>query len=268
MADILAEIVAHKRTEVEFAKRAVSFDAIEEAAHHAPQPRNFHQAIAGKPKGRMGLIAEIKKASPSAGVIKSDFDPVAIAEGYESAGADALSVLTDVKFFQGSLDHLRQVKAAVKLPVLRKDFIIDEYQVYEARAAGADAILLIGECLTPARVKDLSVLATRLGLTVLLEVHDLQTLRNLRPLLDSPLASGTLLGINNRDLRTFKIDVAHTVRLAGEVGGSSVLVSESGIRGRADVTKLLAAGVRGILVGETLMRAGDVAGKVRELLGD
>ena len=175
MSDKLAEIVEHKRTEVQAAKQARPLEQVKEAALAADPPRNFFAAVT-RPKHTLRVIAEIKKASPSAGLIREDFDPVAIAKAYHANGAAAISCLTDEKYFQGSLDYIKQIKKAVPLPVLRKDFIVDPYQVYEARAAGADAILLIAECLGEAPLIDLLILATELRLTTLVEVHDYESL--------------------------------------------------------------------------------------------
>lgn len=267
MADILREILEHKRHEVAAARAAKPLEAVRDEAADAPRPRNFYQALAGRPAGKVALIAEIKKASPSAGVIRADFDPVAIARVYEAAGASALSVLTDEKYFQGRLEYLAAVKAAVGIPLLRKDFIIDEYQLYQSRAAGADAVLLIGEALPLGRLTDLMIRATELGLSILLEVHKPETLLAVRSLIGFPQKGYSVLGINNRDLSTFRVDINHTLRLAELIEGDTVLVSESGIHTRADVERLAGAGVRGILVGETLMRSPDIAAKARELLG-
>jgi indole-3-glycerol phosphate synthase len=216
----------------------------------------------------LNLIAEVKKASPSAGVIREDFDPVAIARMYADAGADALSVLTDEQYFQGHLSYLKQIRAEVALPVLRKDFIIDEYQVYESRAAGADAILLIAECLETGKLIDLQILATELNMTCLIEVHDMENLIRVRDrVVGFPHRSYSLIGINNRDLRTFKTDLGTTLRLAELVENRDVLVSESGIHSPLDVDKLAAAGVSAILVGESLMRSDDITAKIHQLLG-
>jgi indole-3-glycerol phosphate synthase len=215
----------------------------------------------------VALIAEVKKASPSAGVICPDFDPVRIAKEYEAAGASCLSVLTDEQFFQGSLDYLRQIRAAVKLPLLRKDFIIDERQILEAIEWGADAILLIVAILDDARLKRFHALASEAGLAVLVEVHD-------EAELDRALAIGApLIGVNNRDLKTFKVDLATTERLAARLFSppttrpASLLVAESGINTRADVERLVKCGAGAILVGESLVRTGDIRAKAHELLG-
>ena len=215
----------------------------------------------------IALIAEVKKASPSAGVICKDFDPVRIAKEFEAAGASCLSVLTDEKFFQGSLDYLRQIRAAVKLPLLRKDFIIDERQILEAIEWGADAILLIVAILSDEQLAKFHSLATEAGLAVLVEVHDEAELE--RAMKISP----ALIGVNNRDLKTFKVDLATTERFAAKLFSSpvtrhlSLLVAESGIHSRADVERLKKCGANAILVGESLMRGGDIQSKVRELIG-
>jgi len=215
----------------------------------------------------VALIAEVKKASPSAGVICPDFDPVRIAKEYEAAGASCLSVLTDEKFFQGSLDYLRQIRAAVKLPLLRKDFIIDERQILEAIEWGADAILLIVAILNDEQLEKFHSLATEAGLAVLVEVHDEAEL--VRAMKISP----ALIGVNNRNLKNFKVDLATTELLAAELFPSpatrppSLLVAESGIHTRADVERLKRCGAKAILVGESLMRGGDIKSKVRELIG-
>jgi indole-3-glycerol phosphate synthase len=222
--------------------------------------------VTKKGKKPVNLIAEVKKASPSAGVIRPDFDPVKIAQAYEAAGADALSVLTDEKYFQGNLEYIHAVRDVVKLPVLRKDFVIDPYQVYETRAAGADAMLLIAECLEMSQLIDLQILATEMNLTVLIEVHDLDSLMRVRDrIVGFPHKSYSLIGINNRDLRTFKVDLGATLRMAELVEDQNVLVSESGIATYEDIKKLAAAGVRAVLVGETLMRNPDIGAAVAKL---
>lgn len=209
----------------------------------------------------MRLIAEVKKASPSKGIIRADFDPVAIAKCYASAGAHCLSVLTDREYFQGALEYLSEIRQQVDLPLLRKDFIIDDYQVYEARAAGADAVLLIAECLSPERLDQLYRLIRELGMHALIELYDPQNLR-------AVLATGTpLIGVNNRDLHTFVVDLSHTLRLKQQIPEDRLLVAESGIAKRADVELLERAGVGAMLVGESLMRQNDIAAAVRELLG-
>ncbi len=266
MSTILEKIVATKRAEVASRKAAMPIEMLKDRVAAMPRPRNFFQAVTTPNAKRLNLIAEVKKASPSAGVIREDFNPVAIAVKYEEAGADALSVLTDEPYFHGRLEYIEQVRAKVRLPVLRKDFIIDPWQVYETRAAGADALLLIAECLDLSLMTDLQILAAELNLTVLIEVHDMENLIRVRDrLIGFPHPGYSLIGINNRDLRTFKVDLGTTLRLAELVEDRSVLVSESGIATAADVRRLQQAGVRAALVGETLMRSGDVGGTIREL---
>jgi indole-3-glycerol phosphate synthase len=266
MSTILDKIIETKKAEVAQRSITTPVAALKERIAAAPRPRNFYRAVTTPNKKKLNLIAEVKKASPSAGVIRPDFDPIKIAKEYESAGADALSVLTDEKYFQGKLEYIAAIKEQVNLPVLRKDFVIDPYQVYETRAAGADAMLLIAECLETSRLIDLQILATELNLTVLIEIHDLDNLMRVRDrVIGFPHKGYSLLGINNRDLRTFRVDLGTTLRMAELVEDRGVLVSESGIATREDIVKLAEAGVRAVLVGETLLRAGDVAGTVKEL---
>ena len=267
MSTILDKIIDTKRQEVAERQRTTPVQALKDRIAALGRPRNFFHAVTKPPVGKkLNLIAEVKKASPSAGVIRADFDPVQIAHAYAAAGADALSVLTDERYFQGHLDYIAAVRGAVSLPVLRKDFIVDPYQVYETRAAGADAMLLIAECLEMSRLMDLQILATELNLTVLIEVHDFDNLVRVRDrLIGFPHKSYSLLGINNRDLRTFKTDLGTTLRLAELVEDRDVLVSESGIATPADIHKLAEAGVRAVLVGETLMKAADIGAAVRQL---
>jgi indole-3-glycerol phosphate synthase len=259
MANVLDDIVATKRREIAAAKAALPEAELRRLAEAAPPARNFFEPLARG--GPIRLIAEVKKASPSAGVIRADFDPVQIATTYERHGATCLSVLTDEPYFQGSLDNLRAVRSAVNLPVLRKDFILDTYQLYEARAAGADAVLLIAECLDDCQLRKLHNEAVALGMTPLVELYDPQ---NLERVFD---AGATLIGVNNRDLRTFKTDLEHTLRLRPRVPDQCVLVSESGIRTHADVERLAAAGVDAILVGESLVASTDIGAAVDALLG-
>jgi indole-3-glycerol phosphate synthase len=265
--DILQQIVETKKEEVAAAKGRVSLEELKGRCREAEPPRNFFAALTKEPEGLVNIIAEVKKASPSAGTIKADFDPVAVAKIYHAAGADALSVLTDEKYFQGKLEYIAAVKKEVPLPVLRKDFMIDPYQVYEARAAGADAILLIAEILTDSMMIDLQILATELKLTTLVEVHEMDSLLRVNSTMSFPHASYYLLGINNRDLRTFTVDLHNTVRLAEFVENKKILVSESGIKEKADVQRMAAAGVRTLLIGETLMKSGDVGGTMANLKG-
>ena len=258
-SSILDEIVAWKRLEVADAKRRMPIDELEVHASEAPPARDFRAALAGP--GPIRLIAEVKKASPSAGVLRADFDPVAIARTYQAHGAACLSVLTDAKFFQGHLTYLARIRASVAIPLLRKDFTIDAYQVVEARMAGADAILLIAEILSDDDLRGLRERAQSLGMAALVEFHDPA---NLSRVLDS---GADLVGINNRDLSRFVTDLDLTLRLRDRIPPGVVLVSESGIRSRADVVRLEAAGVDAILVGESLMRSADLGRAVEELLG-
>jgi indole-3-glycerol phosphate synthase len=223
-------------------------------------PRDFLGALQRPKTGKTALIAEVKKASPSAGVIRADFDPVRIARIYEAHGADCLSVLTDERFFQGHDDYLRAVRQAVALPLLRKDFIVDEWQVYEARMIGADAILLIAAALSPTQIMDYQAIADMLGMAALVEVHtdgEMET---------ALAADARLIGINSRDLNTFVTDLATVERLAAMVPSNITLVAESGIKTRADAARVASAGAKAILVGETLMRAPDIAAALTELL--
>jgi indole-3-glycerol phosphate synthase len=265
MADVLAQIIDHKRQEVEQAKVRMPVEELKRLAAATEAPRNFFAAVT-RPRSQLRIIAEVKKASPSAGVIRPDFDPVAIATAYADNGAAAISCLTDEKFFQGSLSYIAQIKQAVTLPVLRKDFIIDPYQMYETRAAGADAVLLIAECLGEAELLDMLILATELKLTTLVEVHDVECLLKVRPHIGFPHPAYTLLGINNRDLKTMTTDLNHTLRLLDMVENLDILVSESGIRTPHDVVRLRNAGVHRILVGEHLMRQPDVGAALKMLV--
>ncbi|WP_152097676.1 indole-3-glycerol phosphate synthase TrpC [Lacipirellula parvula] len=256
---VLDRIVAMKRREIAAARDRVSETELRRQLASAPPVRDFFAALA-KP-GAIRLIAEVKKASPSAGVIREDFDPVAIAQTYERHGASCLSVLTDEPHFQGHLDYLKAVRASVGLPILRKDFVLDSYQVVEARAAGADAVLLIAECLDDCNLRKLHNEIIELGMTPLVEIYDPE---NLPRVLE---AGATLIGVNNRDLRTFKVDLEHTLRLRPGIPAECVMVSESGIKTHADVERLHAAGVNAILVGESLMREADIGAAVDRLLG-
>ena len=266
MSTILEQIIATKREEIAQRQRTAPVESLKETIQTLGRPRNFFDAVTRKGKKPLNLIAEVKKASPSAGVIRANFDPVKIAQAYKAGGADALSVLTDEKYFQGNLDYIHQIRDAVKLPVLRKDFIVDPYQVYESRAAGADAILLIAECLETSEMIDLQILATEMNMTVLIEVHDLDNLMRVRDhVIGFPHRSYSLLGINNRDLRTFKTDLGTTLRMSELVADRQVLVSESGINTNDDIRKLEQAGVRAVLVGESLMRSDDIGAKIKDL---
>jgi indole-3-glycerol phosphate synthase len=265
--NILQQIVETKKGEVAANRQTTPIEALKERCAAASPARNFFAAVTKEPKGLVNVIAEVKKASPSVGIIREDFDPVGIAKAYHAAGADALSVLTDEQYFKGKLEYIQQIRDVVPLPVLRKDFIIDPYQVYEARAAGADAILLIAEILSDSMLMDLEILATELKLTTLIEVHELDSLLRVRSIIGFPMRSYSLLGINNRDLTTFKVDLSTTMRLAEFVEDKQVLVSESGIRDRSDVQRLESAGIRTLLIGETLMKSPDLGGTMANLKG-
>jgi indole-3-glycerol phosphate synthase len=259
MMTILDEIVASKREEVASAQGRRPLPELEAQLAVAPPVRDFRRALAGP--GPIRLIAEIKKASPSAQIIRPEFDPVKIARSCEQHGAACLSVLTDAPYFQGHLAHLEQVRTSVAIPVLRKDFLIDEYQVTESRSAGADAVLLIAEILDDGTLNRLRERARRLGMAVLAEFHDPVNLPRVLAL------DAELVGINNRDLRHFGADIEHTLRLRDLIPPEVVLVSESGIRNRRDVERLEAAGVGAILVGESLLRDDDPGLGIERLLG-
>ena len=265
--NILDKILQTKRKEISELHERFDLGELKAAAAAAPPVRNFFSAVTRAPSRLVNLIAEIKRASPSVGLIREDFDPAALGQSFAAADAQAISVLTDQTYFQGSLDHLRAARDAVKLPVLRKDFIIDPYQVYESRAAGADAILLIAVALPSGKLLDLMILAAELRMTALVEVHDADEIMTVRSMIGFPHRAYSLLGINNRDLTTFKVDISNTVRLAPLAGEEVPIVSESGIKTRSDVERLKAAGVKAILVGETLMRSEDVPAEVERLLG-
>jgi len=265
LANILDKIIADKRIEVERQKTLVPLEQLRREMGDMPKCRNFYKAVTKRNRRFINVIAEVKKASPSAGLIRADFDPVAIAQIYEECGADAISVLTDEKYFQGRLEYIAQIKAVVKLPVLRKDFIIDPYQVYEARAAGADAVLLIAEALKPGELMDLMILANQLTLTALVEVHSAESLMTVRSMVGFPQKHYSVLGINNRDLTTMQVDLNTTARLADMVDKKKHLVSESGIKTRADVEKLIDIGVGAVLIGQTLCRSKSIEEKFKAL---
>ena len=259
---MLERIVQAKREEVAGRKRTVPVGELRARIRDAPPPRDFRRAIERRShNGRIRLIAEVKRASPSHGILREVREAGELAGAYARAGAAALSVLTDAPFFHGSLDDLVRAKAAVTVPVLRKDFILDPYQVYETRAWGADAILLIAAILDRQAIQDLLALSQELALHSLVEVH---TREELQAVLET---KAPIVGINNRDLRTFRVSVETTFALLSEVPSDRVVVSESGISRRADAVRLEAAGVDAILVGEGLLRSPDVEGKIRELLG-
>jgi indole-3-glycerol phosphate synthase len=258
---ILDEIIAHKREEVAEAKRRRSAADLRKALSAAPAARDFAGALRCGEGGAIRLIAEFKRASPSKGVIRPDLEPRDVARRYQAGGASAMSVLTDMKFFSGSLDDLEAVRGAVGLPLLRKDFMIDPYQVVEARAAGADAILLIAAALESDEMAKLRDEATELGMASLVEVHNEEELE--KALKIAP----EIVGVNNRDLRTFNVDFETTLRLRPLIPEGIVTVSESGIRNREDALRLQEAGVDAILVGESLMRQPDPGRAAAELLG-
>ncbi len=255
MSSILDKIVAHKRQEIA-TRPPVQFDA-----DAVGPPRDFVKALTdGQQAGRVSLIAEVKKASPSKGLIRADFDPVKIAQAYASSGASCISVLTDEHFFKGHLDYLKAIRAAVDIPLLRKDFVLDASQVYEARMAGADAVLLIAECLEPKQLIELHDLIVELGMTPLVELYDEANV-------DAVLAcKPKLVGVNNRDLNTFEVDLMHSIRVKQQLPSTTTFVSESGIFTHQDVQLMQANKVDAILVGESLMRHDDVGAAVKRLL--
>ena len=256
---VLDEIVAHKRSELAALQTRRSLASLVAACRGLAPARDFEAALRPPVGARVRLIAEVKRGSPSQGLFRADLDPVAQASTYAGAGAAAVSVLTDARFFHGSLDDLTRVRDAVAVPVLRKDFIVDEYQLWEARAAGADAALLIVAALDDAALRDLGAAAKGVGLATLVEVHTAEELdRALR--LHPPV-----IGVNNRDLQTLRTSLEPSLRLLPQIPPGPVAVSESGLAGAADVEAVVAAGAHAVLVGETLLRAPDVAAKVREL---
>jgi indole-3-glycerol phosphate synthase len=258
MNTVLDRIVASKREEISLVKQRRDLQALQDALHTAPEVRDFLGALRGHDHVR--LIAEVKKASPSKGLIRPQFHPVDIAVAYEQGGAAAISVLTDEPFFQGRLEYLTDIRRKVAIPILRKDFILDEYQVYEARVAGADAVLLIAECLLGDELQRLYHIVRELGMTALIELYEPEHLERV-------LATGTLLvGVNNRDLKTFAVDLEHVIRLRSQIPSSVTLVAESGIFHHEDVRRLDEAGIDAILVGESLMRQPDVRLAVKQLM--
>ncbi len=262
MADILEQIVAVKREEIAAAKKKKSLEAMREDALGRVLTRDFEGALRARiAAGQAAVIAEIKKASPSKGVIRADFVPADIAQSYAENGAACLSVLTDRQFFQGQPDYLKQARASCDLPVLRKDFLVDPYQVYEARAMGADCILLIVACLADAQMAELEAIARSLDMAVLVEVHDAAELQRALKL------KTPLLGINNRNLRNFEVSLETTLGMLADLPADKLVVTESGIATRADVQKMRAAGVHAFLVGEAFMRAEDPGAALAELFG-
>jgi indole-3-glycerol phosphate synthase len=264
MSDILEKIVAVKHDEVAAAKKKTSLDAMRQDAESRVLTRDFVGAMRAKiTAGQAAVIAEIKKASPSKGVIRADFVPADIAQSYAEGdgmvSAACLSVLTDRQFFQGGVDYLKQARASCELPVLRKDFIVDAYQVYESRAIGADAILLIAACLGDAQMREFEAIALGLGMAVLVEVHDGAELERALKL------RTPLVGVNNRNLRTFEVSIQTTIDLLAQVPAGRLLVTESGIATRTDVQRLRAAGAQAFLVGEAFMRAEESGQALAEL---
>lgn len=261
MKNILDTIVRHKKKEILAAIKRISLETLQAKVASLPKKRPVFLAALKKNRN-IAVIAEIKRRSPSKGLLRKNFNPVQIAREYQKAGASALSVLTDSEFFGGSLDILKKVRKTTKLPILRKEFIIDPYQIYEARLAGADAILLIAAILSAAELKQFARLAMSLGLDVLFEAHtagEVQKILKARP---------KLIGINNRNLKTFHVDLRTTVKLAARVPKSVYLVAESGIRHREDLDFLRRGGARAVLVGETLMREKSPGAALRKLLGE
>jgi len=264
---VLDKIIKDKRSEVAQKKVQKSIEQLDAEIAKLPKCRNFYKAVTKPNKRGLNVIAEVKKASPSAGLIRENFNAVDIAEIYEKCGADAISVLTDEKYFQGRLEYMQQIKDVVKLPILRKDFIIEPWQVYESRAAGADAILLIADVLKVGELSDLMILAAELTLTVLLEVHDADMLLKVRSLIGFPKKGYSVLGINNRNLSTLAVDLNTTSRLAALVDNTSELVAESGIKTKDDIEKLIRLGVRAVLIGQTLCENENIEDKFTELFG-
>jgi len=257
----LDKIVVTKKVELEQLQQRTNVIELERVIAGLPPALGFKEALTERANRRMGLIAEVKKASPSKGLIRPDFDPVSIAKAYEVAGADCLSVLTDAPHFQGSNEYLRAVRQAVGLPLLRKDFTIHPMQIYEARAIGADAVLLIAAILTKAELKSFLAEAAGLGLDAVVEVHS-------REELDTALDIGAdIVGINNRDLRTFHVDLGVTEQLSRDIPSDTFIVSESGLSKPEDIERVYQAGARAVLIGEHFMRKPDVGAAVQELMG-
>ena len=260
MHDVLKRILARKQEEVAERRERVSLFELKARAAGAPPVRGFADAVEAKLKaGLPAVIAEVKKASPSKGVIRPDFDPAAIARSYEAGGAACLSVLTDIDFFQGSDAYLQQARAACSLPVLRKDFVVDAWQLHEARVLGADCVLLIAAALDDVQLAEFAFIADELGMDVLVEVHDLDELERALPI------PARLLGVNNRNLRTFEVSLQNTLDLQASVPPDRVLVTESGILAPADVALMRGAGVNAFLVGEAFMRQPDPGAALRDL---
>ena len=256
---ILDEIVAAKKNELEKQKQKVSLSALSSKIPDLPFTRNFKKALIGQ---GIALIAEIKKASPSVGIIQKKFDPLEIAKIYEKNKVNAISVLTEEKYFLGKMDLLSRIKKITKIPILQKDFILEEYQICEARVYGADAILLIAAVLSEKKIKNFLFLAHQLGMNAILEIHNQEELKK------ALSTEAKLIGINNRDLRTFKVDLKTTIRLRKKIPSDRIVISESGIKNPEDIQLLKRYGIDAILVGETLLRSRDVGKKIKELMGD
>ncbi len=267
MPNILDEIIEYKKLFIEHSKMVKGIEQLKDETAGLDKCKNFRKAITKENPRRINVIAEVKKASPSAGLIREDFDPVEIAKIYQNCGADAISCLTDEKYFQGKLEFIGQIKKEVDLPVLRKDFIIDPYQVYESRAAGADAILLIAEALNPGQLMDLVILANELTLGCLVEVHGAQSLMTVRSMVDFPHTQYNIIGINNRDLTTMEVDINNTSRLKDLLEGKMPIVAESGIKTREDVKKMIKNKINAVLIGQTLCQSRDIESKFKELFG-
>lgn len=265
MGNILDDIIEEKRRQVAHSKIQRSEEELISAVDGLEKCRNFYKAVTKENPRGLNVIAEVKKGSPSEGLIRENFDAVEIARTYERCGADAISVLTEEKFFQGRLEYVPAIKEAVGVPVLRKDFIVETYQVYESRLAGADAILLITEALKPGELMDLLILANQLTMTSIIEVHSMESLLSMRSLVGFPQVGYSIIGINNRDLTTMEVDVNTTARLAELAGDGNHVISESGIKTRCDVEKLIKIGVGAVLVGTTLCGSSDIEGKFEEL---
>ena len=258
---ILDKILQTKQQEVAVARQQLSLAELRQKLTGLQATRGFARALRQRSAAGIAIIAEVKKGSPSKGIIRADFDPVAIAQSYQRAGATCLSVLTDEQYFYGSLDYLGQIRGIVELPLLRKDFIVDPYQVYQARLAGADAILLIAAALTDEQLREFSELARELRLDTLLEIHDAEELERA---LELPV---DLIGINNRNLKTFVTDLGITEQLAGRIPKQQLAVAESGINNRTDIERLRAAGAGAFLIGESLMREENIEAKLSSLIG-
>lgn len=269
MDSMLEQIVARKRVEVQEARLRTPLETIKARIEELGRPRNFFRAaVRDRSPRNFRIIAEIKRKSPSAGEIRTDFDPVDIAARYHQAGAAAISCLTDGHYFGGELGFIHQIRDAVPLPVLRKDFIVDEYQVWESRAAGADAILLIAEVLSEGQIIDYQILATELGMTTLVEVHSVENLYKVLNHIGFPHSGYSLLGINNRDLDTMTVDLGHTLRMLDLVEDRRVVVSESGIRDGHDLVRLRQHEINIAIIGEHLMRQSDPGVALRQLLAE